>query len=134
MCRSATRLRIVNCGLFVSLVLLACGCAATGLTAAPSARTVPNGDPGRGKQAIVRYGCGACHVIPGVAGADGKVGPDLGGLSDRQIIAGRLPNTPTDLEHWIQDPQGVSPGTAMPYMSVTDTDAADIAAYLYEQH
>jgi len=62
------------------------------------------------------------------------VGPYLGGLGERQVIAGRLPNTASDLEHWIQDPQGVSPGTAMPYMGVTDTDAADIAAYLYSQH
>jgi cytochrome c2 len=69
-----------------------------------------------------------------VAGANGKVGPYLTNLSDRQIIAGRLSNSPDNLEHWIQDPQGVSPGTAMPYMGVTDADARDIAAYLYSQH
>ncbi|HEU4643044.1 MAG TPA: hypothetical protein VFS44_11365, partial [Gemmatimonadaceae bacterium] len=28
------------------------------------------GDPARGRQAIGRYGCGACHTIPGVQGAD----------------------------------------------------------------
>jgi cytochrome c2 len=128
------RIRIVQVTWLTLLALMISGCAAARLTAAPAARRVPGGDPGRGEQAIVDYGCGACHAIPGVPGANGKVGPSLDHLAERQVIAGRLPNTPTDLEHWIQDPQGVSPGTAMPYMGVTDNDAADIAAYLYEQH
>jgi len=32
---------------------------------------------------------------------------------------------------WIQHPQKLEPGTAMPEMNVTDGDARDIAAYLY---
>ena len=130
----SSRIAIVQVPWVLALALITCGCGMTGLATASSGRTVPGGDPGRGQQAIVRYGCGACHVIPGVAGANGKVGPYLTNLSDRQIIAGRLSNSPDNLEHWIEDPQGVSPGTAMPYMGVTDADARDIAAYLYSQH
>jgi cytochrome c2 len=124
-------IRVVHSTCVAIVVLIATGCATARL---PTPRTVPGGDPTRGEQAIVHYGCGACHAIPGVPGANGKVGPSLGDLTQRQLIAGRLPNTAADLEHWIEDPQGVSPGTAMPYMGVTDNDAADIAAYLYEQH
>jgi cytochrome c1 len=32
---------------------------------------------------------------------------------------------------WIQHPQGIEPGTAMPNMNVSDSDARDITAFLY---
>jgi len=35
------------------------------------------------------------------------------------------------MEHWIQDPQHVSPGTAMPNLGVGKEDARDITAFLY---
>jgi cytochrome c2 len=95
------------------------------------AKVVPGGDPSRGPAALQRYGCIACHVVPGVAGAHGRVGPALTGIADRSIVAGRLPNTPENLIGWIQDPQAVSPGTVMPNMGVSEADARDIAAYLY---
>jgi cytochrome c len=91
---------------------------------------VAGADPGRGPQAIGRYGCGACHVIPGVTGARGAVGPSLAGVGSRAIIAGRLPNTPDNMVRWIENPPALAPGTAMPDLGVTDADARDIAAYL----
>jgi cytochrome c2 len=96
-----------------------------------AATGVPGGDPGRGQHAIQRYGCGACHTIPGVAGARGAVGPPLAGLGSRAIIAGRVGNTPEHLVRWIEFPQAIEPGTAMPDLGVTEADARDIAAYLY---
>jgi cytochrome c2 len=89
------------------------------------------GDPGRGPALIRRYGCSACHVVPGVRGADGKVGPSLEGIAGRVYLAGRLPNTPDNLLKWIRDPQGIERGNAMPNLGVTESDARDIAAYLY---
>jgi len=77
------------------------------------------------------YGCGACHVIPGVTGATGMVGPPLDGWSRRVYIAGNLANTPENLVRWIRYPQAVEPGTAMPDLGVNEADARDIAAYLY---
>ncbi len=103
------------------------------LAVTPS-QQVPGGDPARGQAMLVPYGCGSCHVIPGVPGANGRVGPALVGIGDRSMIAGRLPNTPANLEHWIVDPQGVDPGNDMPNMGVSDQSAADIAAYLYTLH
>jgi cytochrome c2 len=123
--------RVHTLVLLSALALLATGCAGTSLAAAD--RTVPGGDASRGPQAISKYGCGACHSIPGVAGANGQVGPPLGGFGERMVIAGRLANTPDNLERWIMDPQAVSPGTDMPEMGVSEPDARDIAAYLYSQ-
>jgi cytochrome c1 len=70
-------------------------------------------------------------VIPGVAAAEGRVGPPLTDLVDRTFIAGRLRNEPSALVRWIRDPRAVDPNTAMPDLGVTDGDARDIAAYLY---
>lgn len=79
---------------------------------------------------MIRYGCPTCHVIPRVPGATGKVGPSLEDLAQRSYIAGTLPNSPDNLELWIQHPQRIHPGTAMPEMAVTPDDAKRIASFL----
>jgi len=84
-----------------------------------------------GPALIVRYGCGACHDVPGVDGANGHVGPPLTHFGHRVYIAGVLHNTPDNLIRWLRRPQSVVPGNAMPDMGVTEQDARDIAAYLY---
>ncbi|HEX3700358.1 MAG TPA: c-type cytochrome [Phenylobacterium sp.] len=88
------------------------------------------GDPDNGKALILRLGCGACHEIPGVEQAHGLVGPPLSGIARRTIIAGMLPNTPQNMIRWLQVPQTVVPGNAMPNLELNDHDARDIAAYL----
>lgn len=88
------------------------------------------GDSRRGPELIEEYGCGSCHSVPGVTGANGRVGPSLEGFGQQIYIAGELVNTPENLVRWITDPQGVEPGTAMPDLDVSDEDARDIAAYL----
>jgi len=95
------------------------------------ARTLTGGDPTRGVSAIGRYGCGSCHDIPGIRRATGAVGPPLAGIARRTYLAGHVSNTPQDMMRWIQHPQQLERGTAMPEMNVTDGDARDIAAYLY---
>ena len=67
---------------------------------------------------------------PAVPGAVGKVGPSLDDLAQRSYLAGTLQNSPDNLVHWIQHPQQIHPGTAMPEMGVTSADAARIAAFL----
>jgi cytochrome c1 len=95
---------------------------------------VPGSDPGKGPQAIAAYGCGTCHVIPGVPGADGTVGPKLDRIRIQSFLAGELPNTPDNLVRWIEHPQEVKPGVDMPDMRVSPADARNIAAYLYSLH
>jgi cytochrome c len=89
------------------------------------------GSPRRGAALITREACGACHLIPGIGNATGLVGPPLEHISRRTIIAGLLPNTPANLVKWLQSPQSVVPGNAMPNMGLSRKDAVDIAAYLY---
>ena len=95
----------------------------------PSVR-VTGGSPSLGAKAIRHYGCGSCHTIPGIKGADALVGPPLVHFSKRSYVAGELTNTPANLARWISDPQSVEPGTVMPDLDVTPTDARNIAAYL----
>ena len=91
------------------------------------------GDPRRGAVAIRQYGCGSCHTIPGIRGAEGLVGPPLQGIGQRAYVGGVLTNTPDNLVRWIQDPPAVDPKTAMPNVGVTYRDAVDIAGYLYSK-
>ena len=59
------------------------------------------------------------------------VGPPLLYFSQRTMIAGELPNTPANLVRWIENPKAVDEKTAMPYLGVKNSDARDIAGYLY---
>src|SRR5207245_9716623 len=89
------------------------------------------GDAKRGKQLIDQYGCTACHVIPGVSGPKGMVGPPLEHIGSRTYIAGKLPNTTDNMSKWLQNPQGMDPGNAMPNLNITPVDSRDITAFLY---
>jgi cytochrome c len=75
--------------------------------------------------------CAACHQVPGVSGANGRVGPSLAGIGGQQIIAGHFANTPDTLTRWIEHPQQLLPGNAMPEMNLTHDQAQQITAYLY---
>jgi len=108
----------------LALVLGGCG-------SGSEAVSVPGAHPDAAPKVMEAFGCGSCHMIPGVDGADGRVGPNLAGIGDRWSIAGRLPNTPANLVRWIMHPQEVDPGTLMPDLGVPTQQARDIAAYLY---
>lgn len=110
--------------------VLGCSSAAEDAARAEALATI-QGDPERGKVALASYGCGSCHVIPGVRQARGKVGPPLTDFAQRTYIAGAVFNTPTDLAAWIRRPDSVEPGTVMPTLGVGEQEARDIAAYLY---
>ncbi|MBO1075509.1 cytochrome C (plasmid) [Roseomonas marmotae] len=95
------------------------------------AKAMTGGDPARAPALLTRYGCGGCHAIPGVPGADGRVAAPLAGLRERVFIGGVLRNTPENLVRWIVDPRAASPRTAMPATGITGAEARDVAAYLY---
>ncbi len=92
---------------------------------------VAGGDAERGTIAIVSYGCGGCHTIPGIRNARGTVGPPLTDFATRGYVAGVRPNWPRYLVQWIIDPPAIAPETAMPPLGVSEQDSRDIAAYLY---
>lgn len=89
------------------------------------------GNPDHGAALIRKYGCSACHTIPGIEGARATIGPPLDRIGQRTSLAGQLPNTPENLIRWITDPQSIERGTAMPNVGVSDREARHIAAYLY---
>lgn len=93
--------------------------------------TVHGADADQGAAWMVQYGCGSCHVIPGVTGARGSVGPSLAGFRHRAYVAGILPNDPGSLMRWLMNPAVYAPNTAMPDLDVTEAHARDMAAYLY---
>jgi cytochrome c oxidase subunit 2 len=81
-------------------------------------------------QADFQMHCGGCHAVRGTE-AEGALGPDLSHLMTRTTIAaGQLPNNGPVLAHWIADPQSLKPGSFMPAPSLSETELADIHAYL----
>jgi cytochrome c1 len=116
---------VATVALLASTLLLA-GCHQGG-----EIRDVPGGNPDAGRVAIRSYGCGACHMVPGVRGANGMAGPPLTHFARRSFIAGEAANTASNLIRWIQAPESIEPGTAMPNLGVTEDTARDMAAYLY---
>jgi cytochrome c len=115
----------------VAVPLLSDACADTRRADAREAAALTGGDPARGRDLMRKYGCQTCHVIPGVDGADGIVGPALAGIASRSYIGGVLANAPDNMIRWIENPRAVDPLTAMPNVGVTHSDARHMAAYLY---
>jgi cytochrome c len=87
-------------------------------------------DTGTQAKTLIAQNCAACHTVPGVASARGRVGPSLAGFAHQQILAGKFANNPANLRRWIQHPQAMQPGGVMPEMGLTDAQAKIIADYL----
>jgi cytochrome c2 len=97
----------------------------------PEAAAPAAGDSSRGKQLIEQYGCNSCHIVPGIEGAKGMVGPSLEHVASRPIIATKIPNSQANMTAYIQNPQMTNPENVMPNLGVKPDEARDIAAYLY---
>lgn len=89
------------------------------------------GDADRGKAAIVRVGCIACHEIPGVRGRSGHVGPPLAGFAERAMIAGTIPNRADMLATFVRNAPSLVPQTGMPPLPLDAQEARDVATFLY---
>ena len=90
------------------------------------------GDRDNGRLLLRQFGCGDCHRIAGAAAAQGDNGPPLAKLRERVYLGGVLPNSPANLALWIRDPRRYDPRTTMPSLGVTEAQARDMAAYLWE--
>lgn len=107
------------------------GCTNAREQALAEAKSRVGGDPQRGAFLIQRYGCGGCHLIPGVVGAGGKAAPSLEHLASQIYISGNLPNTPGNVMRWIESPRSILPKTKMPELGIGDAEARDITTYLW---
>lgn len=125
------QLRVKARAAFLAIVGCCSALPACGAGRDRDAAALAHGSPRRGRRLIAQYGCGSCHSIPGVPGADATVGPPLAGIASRSYIAGVLTNDPVHMVRWLLDPPAVDSNTAMPRVGLTDRDARDVAAYLY---
>jgi cytochrome c len=114
----------------VVILASALGLAGCGEDVGYSAGETAGGSITRGRAAVMEFGCGSCHTIPGIRGADALVGPPLDRIASRTYIAGVLVNSPENLVRWIGNPPGVDPLTAMPNLHVSEPEARDIASFL----
>ena len=131
-CLHEGALKIISVALFLfaaAFMVLAAGC--TGDSMTPGYVAITGGNPNRGKAVIEHFGCGSCHIIPGIPNANGLVGPPLIKFGLRTFVAGEVPNTPQNLVQWIEVPTSIEPHTAMPVLGVNEQQARDAAAYLY---
>lgn len=117
---------IVRC-MAMALPLVATGC----VDKADLPRQIARGDPAEGLKVIERVGCAACHTVPGVRWPQGRTGGSLAGVGARPLIAGRLPNQPDTMIAFVRDAPSLLHDTAMPPMPLPETEARDVAAYLY---
>ena len=121
-------------GLAVTVsMIVAVGACCDSLSREPSVmnRVPPDTDPKRGREVIEQFGCGGCHVIPGVTGAHGLKGPPLLWFARRDYVAGELPNTFENVVAFLESPQSIHPHSAMPAAGLGHHQAGDVAAYLY---
>jgi cytochrome c1 len=95
------------------------------------AQHMPQANAARGLEVIARVGCGACHAVPGLYWPAGESGPSLEGFAEQGLVAGRLPNRPDVLATFVRDAPAALPGTTMPAMPLSPSEARDVAAYLY---
>jgi cytochrome c2 len=89
------------------------------------------GDPEIGRTKLGQHSCVSCHIIPGVPNANGTLAPSLASWSKHRKLLDSYPNTPANLESWLQNPSRFKPGTTMPDLNVSPQDSRDMAAYLY---
>jgi len=83
-----------------------------------------------GRSVFMHNACISCHTIRGTV-ATGRFGPDLTHVGGRETIAsGSVPNTPTNLREFIDNPANFKPGALMPPMHLDTHDLDAVTAYL----
>jgi cytochrome c len=120
---------LVKWSLIILLVLFSCNFSTPEVLSSYNSLT----GPARGKRLLSIYGCASCHQIKGLSGNPGSLGPSLENWSKRKYIIGHYPNLTKYLIKWIADPKSMDASTAMPDLGVSDSEARDMASYLYQQ-
>ena len=73
--------------------------------------------------------CSSCHAIAGTP-ASGTIGPDLTHLASRRTLAAAMPMNTGNLYGWVEDPQSLKPGAAMPTIGLEPQQLHAVVAYL----
>jgi cytochrome c oxidase subunit 2 len=83
------------------------------------------------QQILSAAGCGGCHVMGGVQGASGRIGPSLSHFGSRTTLAaGMFPNTRDELTAWLDDPPDRKPEADMPDLGLSQEQIDALVAYL----
>ena len=80
-----------------------------------------------GEELYQTRGCASCHEMQ-VAGC-----PDLTMLKEDGKVAGVLELSPENLSKWLESPQEVKPGTAMPPSGLNEEQRMELAKWLLEE-
>ena len=80
-----------------------------------------------GEELYQTRGCSSCHEMQ-IAGC-----PDLTTLKQDGKVAGVLDITPENISKWLENPQKVKPGTAMPPSGLNDSQRMELAKWLINE-
>jgi len=80
-----------------------------------------------GEELYNTRGCASCHEIQ-AAGC-----PDLTALKEDDKVAGVLDVTPENISKWLENPQEVKPGTAMPPSGLNEEQRLELANWLINE-
>ena len=80
-----------------------------------------------GEELYQTRGCASCHEMQ-VAGC-----PDLTALKEDDKVAGVLDVTPENISKWLENPQEVKPGTAMPPSGLNEEQRLKLANWLINE-
>jgi cytochrome c oxidase subunit 2 len=84
----------------------------------------------QGQKVVTQGPCAACHTLRGTS-AQGRAGPDLTHLASRRMLAaGTLPMSRGGIQGWVAQPLALKPGTSMPAVPLSSSDAKAVSAYL----
>jgi cytochrome c oxidase subunit 2 len=93
-------------------------------------KKAPDNPANEAQKAFQRQSCVNCHAVRGTS-AQGTYAPDLTHLMSRQTLAsGMIPNTPDNLERWVDDPQKIKKGCLMPAFGLDKRDRDLVLRYL----
>ncbi|MDC0684163.1 c-type cytochrome [Sorangium atrum] len=91
----------------------------------------------RGRELYEAKGCGTCHAFSGTTGLT-AVAPVKGMEKETRAAIALAPDLrhardrmePADLAAWVLDPAAIKPGTPMPQVPMSPTEARDLAAFI----
>lgn len=92
----------------------------------------PSGSAALGEQLFESIGCQGCHIRDREASRDDYF-PDINRLHGPNLVRTGSKVDPGWLFAWLKNPKQYFPDSNMPNLRLTDTEAADLTAYLLEE-
>ena len=92
-------------------------------------QTAPKGDADKGKELFESVGCKGCHVVEkGSTARRSEASPERDYAPNLWNVADKA--KPEWVYSWVKNPKAMWPETKMPDLRLSDTEAANVTAYL----